>query len=148
MLFPDRFSHLRCGRSLSPSMYPILLFGRLRTVNCVSRDTPIILTRRLLATDSYGEDCKQGLGSSNGSYQWICYKPVKQQVENWAKRSTGLTTCWRPGLLSRWSSFIILFRSRMRVWVSSEQVKLWSSFCIPLAERSTTAPYQSKEGGD
>lgn len=52
ILFPDRLSHSRCGRSLSPSMYPILLLGRLRTLNSVSRDTPIILTRRLLATES------------------------------------------------------------------------------------------------
>lgn len=49
-------------------------------------------------------------------------------------------TCWRLGLRSRLSSFMMLLRSKMRVWVSSELMKLGSSFCTPRPVRSTTGP--------
>lgn len=51
-LFPAKFSHSKWTRSFSPSMQPILLWGKFKTRSWVSLATPIIRTSRLLATDS------------------------------------------------------------------------------------------------
>lgn len=63
MLFPARLSHSRWTRSFSPSIYPILLFGRFRIRKLVSFETPIMRTSRLEATDS----CEQTAGDTDSS---------------------------------------------------------------------------------
>lgn len=63
MLFPARLSHSRWTRSFSPSIYPILLFGRFRIRKLVSFETPIMRTSRFEATDS----CEQTAGDTDSS---------------------------------------------------------------------------------